>query len=149
MVLIKNEQDFPVDITELKTAAQTILDTLDYQDFDLGIMLTAPAVMQEYNKKYRDKDKATDIISFPYHEDLVAGERIEPKTDEDKNLGDILICPQYVHEDLERWGKTFQERMKILLVHGICHLLGYDHIEDADYAVMKTKEALLLEKISS
>ena len=146
MILIKNEQTFPIDTEKLKESAQIILDALDYSDFDLGILLATPEVMQEYNKKYRDKDKVTDIISFPFHQ-IEAGDRIEVTSDEDKSLGDIIICPQYVHDDLERWNTTFQERMDILLVHGICHLLGYDHIKDDDYEVMKLKEAALLEKI--
>ncbi len=146
MILIKNEQRFTVDTEKLKEHAQIVLDALDYPDFDLGILLATPEVIQDYNKKYRDKDKVTDIISFAYHQ-IEAGDRIEATSDEDKNLGDIIICPQYVHDDLERWDTTFQERMDILLVHGICHLLGYDHIADADYEVMKLKEAALLEKI--
>ena len=143
MILIKNEQTFPVDTERLKKNTQIILDALDYADFDLGILLATPEVIQEYNKKYRDKDKVTDIISFPYHQ-IKADDRIEVKSDEDKNLGDIIICPQYVHDDLERWGTTFQERMDILLVHGICHLLGDDHIDDEDYEAMKIKEEELI-----
>ena len=146
MILIRNEQEFPVDVNQLKVDAQTILRALDYPNFDLGILLATLEVIHEYNKEYRDRDNPTDIISFPYHE-VIAGERVEAKTEDDKNLGDIIICPQYVHDDLERWSTTFQERMDILLVHGICHLLGYDHIKDEDYELMKLQEEFLLEKI--
>ena len=76
MILIKNEQTFPVDTERLKENTQIILDALDYSDFDLGILLASPEVIQNYNKKYREKDKATDIISFPYHQ-IGAGDRIE------------------------------------------------------------------------
>lgn len=148
MVLIQNEQTFPIDIAKLKTDARIILDALDYPDFDLGILLTTHEGIQEYNKKYREKDAPTDILSFPYHH-IDAGERIEPTCDEDRNLGDIIICPAYIQEDLERWGKTFQERVDILLVHGICHLLGYDHIKDEDYEVMKLQEDALFDLISN
>lgn len=146
MILIRNEQKYTIDVDALKRNAKCILETLDYADFDLGILLATPEVMQEYNREYRQKDKVTDILSFPYHE-VLPGERVEAHTDEEKNLGDIVICPSFVADDLERWGQTFQERMEILLVHGICHLLGYDHIEDEDYEVMKLKEEVLLQKI--
>ena len=146
MVLIKNEQEYPVDVNALQRNAKIILDTLDYPDFDLGILLATPEVMQNYNREYRQKDKATDVLSFPYHE-ILPGERIEAVTDEEKNLGDMVICPSFVADDLERWGQTFQERMQVLLVHGVCHLLGYDHIKDDDYEVMKLKEEVLLQKI--
>ncbi len=146
MILIKNEQTFPVDVDKLKRDAQTILNALDYPDFDLGILLASREAMLEFNKVYRNIDKPTDIISFAYHE-VIPGERIVPKNEEDKNLGDVIICPQFVHDDLERWQQTFQERMDILLVHGICHLLGYDHFKDTDYEVMKIQEAFLLDRI--
>jgi rRNA maturation RNase YbeY len=147
MILLRNEQTFPVDVQKLKQNARIILAALDYDDFDLGILLATPEVIHEYNRTYRDKDKPTDIISFAYHQ-IPAGERIEALSDEDKNLGDLIICPSYVHDDLERWGQTFEQRMNVLLVHGICHLLGYDHEKDEDYEVMKIQEDYLLEKIS-
>lgn len=146
MVQILNEQSFAVDITRLKRNARIIMETLDYQDFDLGILLTTPDKIHEYNKQYRQQNKPTDILSFPYHH-IKAGQRIEATSDDDMNLGDIIMCPEYIHADLERWNRTYQERIDILLVHGICHLLGYDHIEDDDYEVMKLQEDALLEKI--
>jgi rRNA maturation RNase YbeY len=146
MILIKNDQTFPVDTQNLEKNAQTILNTLDYADFDISIILVTPQEMQNYNNQYRDKDNVTDILSFPYHQ-ISVGERIVPEIEEDKNLGDIIICPEFVDDDLARWQMNFDERMNVLLVHGICHLLGYDHIEDADYEVMKKQEAFLLEKI--
>lgn len=148
MILITNEQTaIPVDLKQLEQDAKTILKALDYEHYDLGILLATNAVIHEYNKMYRGQDKPTDILSFPYHPELKAGERINPKTDDDKNVGDIIIAPLYVKNDLERWEQTFEQRMKVLLVHGICHLLGYDHIEDADYEVMHAQEKILLEKI--
>lgn len=147
MILIRNEQTFPIDIAKLKRDARIILQSLDYEEFDLGILLATMETIQEYNKQYRAKDSPTDILSFPFHQ-IIAGQRIDAANEDEKSLGDIIICPQYIHDDLARWNKSFQERVDILLVHGICHLLGYDHIEDSDYEVMKLKEDALLEKIS-
>lgn len=148
MILVKNKQKFPINLAKLKQDARTILEALDYTDFDLGILLATPKAMHEYNLQFREKDKPTDILSFPYHH-IDAGDRIEATTEDEKNLGDIILCPEYINEDLPRWNKTFQERVDILLVHGVCHLLGYDHIEDEDYAVMKLQEDALLAKINS
>ncbi len=146
MILIKNDQTFTVDTQALEQNTQTILNTLDYTDFDISIILVTPDEMQNYNQQYRDKDKITDILSFPYHE-LTVGDRIDVEYEDDKNLGDIIICPQFVHDDLDRWQMNFDNRMNVLLVHGICHLLGYDHIEDTDYEVMKKQEAFLLNEL--
>lgn len=147
MITVENKQDTKVNISTLESDAQKIINHLGYGDFALGIQLCNEQAMQEYNKKYRDKDKPTDILSFLYYPNLKPGERIHPKTAEDKNLGDIILCPEYVQKNLEQWNQDFETRMKILLVHGICHLLAYDHIQDADYEIMRKKEAELLSLI--
>ena len=148
MILIKNEQTFPVDLKRLKAHTQKILQVLDYKGFDISMLLVTPEVMRTYNNDYKGKDTPTDILSFPYHY-LNAGDRIIPETDEDKELGDIIMCPSYIHDDLSRWQMSFDDRMDVLLVHGICHLLGYDHIEDEDYEIMKVEEERLLQAIKS
>lgn len=148
MIKIKNTQrSVALDLHKIKQDAQAILDELGYSDFDLGIWFTSNKTIRAYNKKYRNKDKATDVLSFAFHEQLKAGERIKPRNDDDKNLGDLILAPQYIVDDLPRWNDTFEHHMQRLLVHGICHLLGYDHITDEDYKVMKRKEMSLLKKI--
>ena len=148
MILIRNSQrKITVDTKKVERDARTILAALKYADFDVGIWLTTNATIQKYNAQYRHKNKPTDILSFPYHPDLKAGERIVPASDEDKNLGDLIIAPEYVAQDAQKLGTTFEKRMQVLLVHGICHLLGYDHITDADYKVMHRKELALLKKL--
>lgn len=145
MISIKNNtRTIKFDSAQFAQDAQQVLDALKYHDFDLGILLTTNKTIRQYNKNYRQKDKATDILSFPYHPDLQAGKRITVRSEDDKNLGDIIIALEYVQKDAPNWGHTFEHRMRVLLVHGICHLLGYDHIEDADYEVMRKKEAQLL-----
>lgn len=149
MITIIDKQKIPIDKKQLKKDAQRILEYLDYKDFDLGIMLADSAIIHEYNKKYRGKDKPTDVLSFPFYDMLKAGEHVIATSNEQKNLGDIIICPEYVQEDLARWQQSFDTRMRALLVHGICHLLGYDHIKDTDYKIMKQKEEELLQQLSS
>jgi len=149
MITIRNQQrKIKLDTEKLKAQAQIILDDLGYQDFDLFILLANETKMHDYNRDYRQKDKPTDILSFPFHPEVSAGDTIMPTSSDDQNLGDIIMCPAYILNDLARWEKSFEERLQILLVHGICHLLGYDHIEDSDYEIMKAEEARLLEKIT-
>ena len=149
MILIKNKQrTIKIDVEQLEKDAQAILNSLKYDDYDLGILLCSDAAMRTYNRDFRNKDKATDVLSFPYHPQLRAGERIKPVSPEDKNLGDIIIAPKYVLKDLPRWEQSFEDRMKVLLVHGICHLLGYDHEKDEEYKVMHRREKSLLKIIS-
>lgn len=150
MILIKNQQrKIAIDLKKLKTDAQQILAALKYDDFDLGILVTTNATIRKYNRDYRHKDKPTDILSFPAHPALQAGKRIKVRSDDDKNLGDLIISAEYVVKDADKLNVTLAERLEVLLVHGICHLLGYDHIEDADWRRMRAKEAILLKKLRS
>lgn len=150
MINLQNKQrKIKIDHLQIKEKLDFLLDTLSYTNFDLGVLLTTNKTIKFYNKEYRQKDKATDILSFPYHPQLKAGERIKVNEEEDKNLGDMIISLEYVQDDAKKLGVTFAQRMDVLLVHGVCHLLGYDHIEDADYEVMKVEEARLLEKLRS
>jgi probable rRNA maturation factor len=145
MVVIRNTQRaIKVDTVQMKKDVQKILDILDYADFDVGILIVNNATMQDYNREYRGKDKPTDVLSFPTFPDLKAGERIVAHDADEKNLGDLILAPAYIVADAKRLKTTFEKRMERLLVHGICHLLGYDHIEDADYKIMYKKEMSLL-----
>jgi probable rRNA maturation factor len=149
MITLKNSQKkIPFNTEHFINDAQQILILLGYPDFDLGIWLTTNKTIRLYNKTYRHKDKATDVLSFPYHTELKAGQRINIATDEDRNLGDIIISLEYVVKAAQELNVTFESRMRVLLVHGICHLLGYDHIEDKDFAVMRRKESFLLKHLS-
>lgn len=148
MITIRNTQrTIKIDVNQLKKDAQIILDALDYSDFDLGIWLTSNKMIRSYNKEYRDKDKPTDVLSFPFHTELKPGKRIKVKNDDDKNLGDLILAPEYIVKDLPKWETTFEKHLQRLLVHGICHLLGYDHIKDSDYKIMHKKEMELLSKL--
>ena len=149
MITLENNQALPVNEEQLKKDAQIVLQHLGYGDFDLGIMLTDNKIIHALNKKYRHKDKPTDILSFPFYPNLQPGQKIEATSADEKNLGDMIISPEYVKADLERWGQSFEERMQTLLVHGICHLLGYDHIKDEDHEVMQKKEHELLALLKS
>ncbi len=146
MINIKNTQrKMAINIAQINEDVQTFLKSLGYEEFDLGIWITTDATIQKYNREYRHKDKPTDILSFPYHDKLKAGKRIKAQEPEDENLGDLIISAAYVEKDAERLGITFERRMRRLLVHGICHLLGYDHMKDSEYKVMLAKERELLE----
>jgi len=148
MITVKQRQrKIKIDVKKLAATAQRILAALGYDDFDLGILLTTNATIKKYNKRYRDKDKPTDILSFPYHTEQKAGEKVVVSCDEDKNLGDLIISLEYVLADAGKtWNRTFDEHMTALLAHGIAHCLGYDHINDKDFEIMQKFEKKLLEK---
>jgi probable rRNA maturation factor len=148
MITIKNRtRRIKIDEQWLKSQAQKILNILAYPDFDLGILLTTNASIRVFNRQYRGKDKPTDILSFAFHPTLKAGQRIKVSSEDEKNLGDLIISLEYIYTDPKKMGDTFTKRMQILLVHGICHLLGYDHEKDDEYQVMQAKEQEILKQL--
>ena len=114
-------------MSALKRALQKMLDSAGYPDFDLGVWLTTNATIRSYNKKYRKKDKPTDILSFSYHPKLKPGQKIVVSEPEDKNLGDLIISLEFAIADASNWDRSFKEHLHALCAHGIAHLLGYDH----------------------
>ena len=150
MILIKNSQrKVLLNLHKIKQEIKQILKILVYEDFDIGIWFTSEIMIRKYNKKYRRLDKATDVLSFPYHANLKAGEQIHVFTPDDKNLGDIIISPHVVAKDAIDADIPFDQQLQRVLIHAVLHLLGYDHIKDSDYKIMYAKEKKLFEKLNS
>ncbi len=147
MIVIKNTQrKIKLDIIETQLFIQKVLDILNYSDYDIGFLFVSLKTIQDYNREYRHKDKPTDVISFPFYTNLKTGQKIKPESDEEKNLGDIIICPEYLNQESQKLQVSFKERLEVIIVHSMCHLLGYDHITDSDYKRMRAKEAFILKK---
>jgi probable rRNA maturation factor len=145
MIVIKNTQrQHPLDTAALKTKITKVLAAVGYPDYDLTIWFTTNPTIRKYNKQFRGKDKATDVISFPYYETKTPG-KLPKKSADEPVLGDIMVSPAYIKDDLINWNQSLDERILVLVVHSICHLLGYDHETDADYAVMAREEKRLME----
>lgn len=92
--------------------------------------------MRELNKTWRDQDRPTDVLSLecerPDDPDLGPGEPCE--------LGDIVLAPSYITRQAYSFGTTSADECRLLLVHGLLHLLGYDHMSDDEARVMETRE---------
>lgn len=142
MVVIKNTQrKIKINTVQFEHDAYTVLKELGYEGYDLGVWFTTNQTIKKFNGQYRDKNVPTDILSFPYH-DLKPGEKIKPQTDDDKNLGDLIISAEFVYNLYP--GDLFYPRLQKLLVHGASHLLGYDHYTpEADVKMLKLEERLL------
>lgn len=148
MITILNRQrKYNIDVKGIEHTVAETLNILHYSDFDIGILLTNNKTIQKYNRDFRKKDAPTDILSFSYHADLIPGKRITVKEPEDKNLGDLILSIEYIDKAAKELNVTLEERLKVLLVHGICHLLGYDHETDADWRSMRAKEASVLKSL--
>jgi len=92
------------------------------------IVLCSDYTIRRLNRQYRKKDKATDVLSFPFGDDDL--------------LGEIYISLQRAKIQAKRYGSTYDEELKRLLVHGLLHLMGYDHIKKADREAMEARERI-------
>ena len=114
----------------------------------MTITFTTPEEIRKINKKYRKIDKATDVLSFPMFEKDELDEKIKngdfPYEDV---LGDVIISIEKVREQAEEYGHSFERELSYMLVHGFYHLMGYDHIEEEDKKIMRTKEEKILNEL--
>ena len=99
----------------------------------LAVLLVSDRAMREYNRRYRGKDAPTDVLSFP------AGSARD--TEGGRHLGDILISVETARRQARDAGHPLAREMRILLLHGYLHLLGYDH--EVDGGVMRRRERRL------
>lgn len=102
----------------------------------VSISVVGDERIHELNREWRGIDRPTDVISLecerPDDPDLAPGEPCE--------LGDIVLAPAYIARQAQGFGTTPADEFRLLLVHGMLHLLGYDHIEDAEAEVMEARE---------
>lgn len=104
---------------------------MGFEGRELSVLLTGNSEIRELNREYRGKDKPTDVLSFPMEDPCL--------------LGDIVISIEKAASQAEEFGVTFDEEMARLLVHGLLHLAGYDHVRGGRQArKMKDKEEELM-----
>jgi len=119
LIDIMNEQEvLEVDCDLIGSWAVKVLETLDRHDAELCVVLMDNADIQELNRDYLGRDKPTNVISFPQQE----GEGMQGN-----HLGDVVISVEKAAEEAEEAGIMTMDRIRQLLVHGICHLCGYNH----------------------
>lgn len=116
----------------LKEYYDKTLQVLDKEDvYDLSVIVCGPISIRRINRDYRNIDKVTDVISFAL---LDGGE--EYRYEENIELGDIFINRNRVFSQAEEYGHSSKREFVFLFVHGLLHLLGYDHMNEKEEKVM-------------
>lgn len=134
MIDVNNESGIAVDELRLITLARFALDQLRIHPLaELSIVLVDEETMAAYHVKYMDESGPTDVLSFPMDEmrPPKGGEESPPGT-----LGDIVLCPAVTARQAAEHGRTADGEADYLLIHGLLHLLGYDHRDPAEKAEM-------------
>ena len=120
---------------------------LDKLKLYISITLTVPEVIQEANKKYRNIDKPTDVLSFPMFEKQEIEYMLKNGYEVEDVLGDLIISIPKVKEQAVEYGHSFERELAYMIVHGFYHLMGFDHMEENDKKEMREKEDAVLNKL--
>lgn len=129
---VKNVQKLvPVDEESIKEQADNILKITGHDKYALGVVLTTDYRMQKLNKRFRGIDGCTDVLSFSPHHNVVN----EKLPENSMFMGDLVLATRYIWKQCKADGIDFETHLTTLLVHGVCHLLGYDHQKPEDYDV--------------
>lgn len=153
-VLIDNRQeliavDEKLEVLVQKTVSAVFAYEENEENYEVSISFVNDDEIQDLNKEYRGIDNATDVLSFPMMEFEEDGESLEEDEEfeyieEELPLGDIVISMDRAKAQAEEYGHSFERELAFLLVHGMLHLLGYDHEEEKDEKVMiKAQEEIL------
>jgi probable rRNA maturation factor len=142
-VIINNRQRQTKIEKELKEAlarlARRVLSAHGKERAEVGVTLVGEKTIQQLNRDYRGIDAPTDVLSFPLQEpgETQAGE--EPEL-----LGDVVICVPRALAQAREFGHSFRRELLYLAAHGLLHLLGYDHENEAEKREMREKEEAFL-----
>ena len=136
-IFINNEQrEHTIDCLLLESQGESILLFLECETQELSVLLADDRKIRTLNKQYRSQDRATDVLSFSQNE----GEENKPNS---HLMGDVVISIVTAKRQAAEHGLTLEEEIVLLLIHGILHLLGFDHErsnEEACHMKQKTRE---------
>lgn len=142
-VLFDNRQDeIYIDDVITELIKKSIREVIDEEKLDENIMVSVSFVDDEeirtLNRDFRNVDSSTDVLSFPIDDEFQLDERI---------LGDVVINTKRVIEQAKEFGHSNERELSYLTVHSILHLLGYDHEDEEDKNLMRSKEKIVMDRM--
>ena len=127
MVTIDNQTSLLIDQERINTIASQLTSR------EIDLIICDNTTIQNYNRKYRNRDNSTDVLSFPLEGSF-----------EHMPLGSIVISVEHVIDKAKKFNHSEKDELDLLFIHGLLHLLGYDH--ECDGGKMRTKEERLIKK---
>jgi probable rRNA maturation factor len=155
---VDEQTDQPVDVARWVALAHAVLDAEGVRgDAELSITFVDEKVMAELNGRFMGADGPTDVLAFPIDDPIEPGrwpdagstgpDREPPElADLPVLLGDVVVCPAVAARQAPEHAGTFDDELALLVVHGVLHVLGYDHAAPEETARMQAKERELLER---
>jgi probable rRNA maturation factor len=127
-ILVSNRQDVPLDERSIVELARRCLTGEGRGDAELSVSFVGEEEMSDLHLRYLGEEGPTDVLSFG----------LDPEDGEP--LGDVVICPAHAARNAAEAGGDAEAELRLVLVHGILHLLGYDHVDDDDRAEMWSRQ---------
>jgi probable rRNA maturation factor len=121
--------------TVAEQALEAAADESEGAEYSITVLLTDDETVRDLNDRFRHKNSATNVLSFPAHETATG------------HLGDIALAYGVCAREAEEQGKPLSAHLQHLVAHGVLHLLGYDHEDEADAQVMEDLERQILSKL--
>ena len=157
-ILVENEANRELDFDYEEVIKSVINKTLETEncpyETEVNVLLTGNGEIHTANKEFRGIDRPTDVLSFPmvdyeFPSDFSCVDKnpesyLNPETDE-LLLGDIMISVDKVYEQADEYGHSRKREFAFLIAHSMLHLLGYDHIDEAERKVMEVKQEAILD----
>ena len=148
VIIISNfpeELTFPEEIeANVRAAAEMVGQLYGVENGEVSVTLTNNEYIHTLNKEYRGIDRPTDVLSFALNEseepDMVDGPAVNV-------LGDLIISVERAEEKAADYGHSLRREVAFLTVHGMLHLLGYDHMEDEEREEMEAEQRFVMEKL--
>lgn len=134
------ETDGQPDDAKLQCWVDTVLANLQ-EDVEIVIRIVDEAEIAQLNEQYRHKQGSTNILSFPFEIPDIEGL-------ESNLLGDLIICAPVLAKEAIEQNKSLLDHWAHIVIHGVLHLLGYDHIDEADAEEMESKEIAFLHQLN-
>ncbi len=126
------------DEAQVNAWASQVFDAQDIRSQELTVRFVNEEESQELNYQFRGKDKPTNVLSFPF----------ECPPDIPVNLlGDLVVCVPVIHREAQEQGKQVEHHFAHMIVHGILHLLGFDHQNDEEAEEMESREIHILSQL--
>ena len=159
-ILVENEAERELDFDYEEVIEAVINKTLETEncpyETEINVLLTGNGEIHTANKEFRGIDRPTDVLSFPmvdyeFPSDFSCVDKnpesyLNPETDE-LLLGDIMISVDKVYEQANEYGHSRKREFAFLIAHSMLHLLGYDHIDEAERKVMEVKQEAILDDL--
>ena len=146
IVINKEPENLNIDdsiIDDMKNAINIICQLYEVEENEVSLTLTNDETIHNLNREYRGIDRPTDVLSFAFRE----ADEPEIINVEANVLGDIIISVERAQSQAEEYGHSLRREVVFLTVHGMLHLLGYDHMEETDRIEMEEEQKFIMDKL--